>query len=36
VADCSHLVVMTVKKAYSLDDLDAFIARMVEVRGGSA
>lgn len=36
VADCSHLVVMAVKKAYSLDDLDAFIARMVEVRGGSA
>jgi nitroreductase len=36
VADCSHLVVMVVKKAYSLDDLDAFIARMVEVRGGSA
>jgi len=36
VAECSHLVVMAVKKAYSLDDLDAFIARMVEVRGGSA
>jgi len=36
VADCSHLVVMAVKTAYSLDDLDAFIARMVEVRGGSA
>lgn len=36
VADCSHLVVMAVKKAYSLDDLDLFIARMVETRGGSA
>ncbi|MEZ5387994.1 MAG: NAD(P)H-dependent oxidoreductase [Prosthecobacter sp.] len=36
VADCSHLVVMAVKKAYSLDDLDAFITRMAEVRGGTA
>lgn len=36
VADCSHLVVMAVKKSYSLDDLDLFIARMVETRGGSA
>lgn len=36
VADCSHLVVMAVKRAYSLDDLDAFITRMAEVRGGTA
>lgn len=36
VADCSHLVVMAVKKAYSMDDADSFIARMVETRGGSA
>jgi nitroreductase len=36
VADCSHLVVMTVKKALSLDDIDAFIQRIVEVRGGTA
>lgn len=36
VVDCSHLVVMAVKKAYSLEDLDAFITRMVETRGGSA
>lgn len=36
VADCSHLVVMAVKKAYSMDDADQFIARMVEIRGGSA
>lgn len=36
VADCSHLVVMAVKKAYSLDDLDAFITRMAQVRGGTA
>ena len=36
VADCSHLVVMAVKKAFSLDDLDAFITRMTEVRGGTA
>lgn len=36
VTDCSHLVVMAVKKAYGLDDLDLFIARMVETRGGSA
>ncbi|WP_294223722.1 NAD(P)H-dependent oxidoreductase [Prosthecobacter sp.] len=35
VADCSHLVVMAVKKSYNLDDLDAFITRMVEVRGGT-
>lgn len=36
VADCSHLVVMAVKKAYNMDDADSFIARMVETRGGSA
>lgn len=36
VADCSHLVVMAVKKALSLDDIDAFITRMAEVRGGTA
>jgi len=36
IADCSHLVVMTVKKDITLADIDAFIARMVEVRGGTA
>jgi len=36
VADCSHLVVMAVKKELTVADLDAFIARMVEVRGGTA
>ncbi|MCA1963006.1 MAG: NAD(P)H-dependent oxidoreductase [Prosthecobacter sp.] len=36
VADCSHLVVMTVPKALGEDWIDANIARMVEVRGGTA
>jgi len=36
IADCSHLVVMTVKKSLSVADIDAFIARIVEVRGGTA
>lgn len=36
VADCSHLVVMTVKKSLSVADIDAFLARIVEVRGGTA
>jgi len=36
VADCSHLVIMTVKKALSEADVDAFLTRMVEVRGGTA
>ena len=36
IVDCSHLVVITVKKEISLEDIDAFIARMVEVRGGTA
>jgi nitroreductase len=36
IADCSHLVVMTVKKAVSVADIDAFLARMIEVRGGTA
>lgn len=35
VADCSHLVVMAVKKALSIEDIDAFITRMAEVRGGT-
>ena len=33
IADCSHLVVMTVKKSLSVADIDAFLARIVEVRG---
>jgi nitroreductase len=33
VADCSHLVIMTVPKALGEDYIDANIARMVEVRG---
>lgn len=36
IADCSHLVVMTVKKSLSVADIDAFLARIVEVRGGTA
>jgi nitroreductase len=36
IADCSHLVVMTVKKSLSVTDIDAFLARIVEVRGGTA
>lgn len=36
VADCSHLVVMAVKKSLSAEDVDAFITRMAEVRGGTA
>lgn len=36
VADCSHLVVMTVPKELGEDHIDANIARMVEVRGGTA
>jgi nitroreductase len=36
LADCSHLVVMTVKKQLSAQDIDAFFHRMVEVRGGTA
>lgn len=36
VADCSHLVIMTVPKALSVEHVDANLARMVEVRGGSA
>lgn len=36
VADCSHLVVMAVKTELGEADIDAFITRMVEVRGGSA
>lgn len=33
VADCSHLVVFTVKKTFGEADVDAFIARTAEVRG---
>jgi nitroreductase len=36
VADCSHLVVMTVPKVLSVEHIDANITRMVEVRGGTA
>jgi nitroreductase len=36
VADCSHLVVMTVPKVLGVDYIDANIARMIEVRGGTA
>ncbi|MBL9116478.1 MAG: NAD(P)H-dependent oxidoreductase [Verrucomicrobiaceae bacterium] len=35
VADCSHLVVMTVKQNLSTADVDAFVQRNVDVRGGS-
>lgn len=36
VADASHLVVMAVKKELAVADIDAFLARIVEVRGGTA
>ena len=36
IADCSHLVVMTVPKVLSIEHVDANIARIIEVRGGSA
>jgi nitroreductase len=36
VADCSHLVVMCVNKSMTEADVDKFIHRMVEVRGGTA
>jgi hypothetical protein len=36
IADCSHLVIMLVKKALSEADVDVFLSRMVEVRGGTA
>lgn len=32
VADCSHLVVMTVKRKLSIEDIDAHIARVAGVR----
>ena len=35
VADCSHLVVMTVKTNMTEADIDAFIHRIAEVRGGT-
>ncbi len=36
VADCSHLVVMTVKKEMTEAHVDTFINRIAEVRGGTA
>ncbi len=36
IVDCSHLVVFTVKKQLSETDVDDFIARLIEVRGGTA
>ncbi len=36
VADCSHLVVMTVPRQMGDDFIDTHIARMIEVRGGTA
>jgi nitroreductase len=35
VAEASHLVVMAVKKNITSADIDAFIHRMIEVRGGT-
>ena len=35
VADASHLVVLTVKKKLSEADIDRFLMRMAEVRGGT-
>ncbi|MCE9518519.1 MAG: NAD(P)H-dependent oxidoreductase [Verrucomicrobia bacterium] len=36
VADCSHLVVMTVKRKMTEADIDKFIHRLAEVRGGTS
>lgn len=36
VADCSHLVVMAVTKSPDMENVDSFITRMAEVRGGTA
>ncbi len=36
VADCSHLVVMAVKRKMTEADIDRFIHRIAEVRGGTA
>jgi nitroreductase len=33
VADCSHLVVMAVKKAVSVADIDAYLASIIAARG---
>jgi nitroreductase len=33
ITDCSHLVVFTIKKNVTTDDVDQFIARTAEVRG---
>ena len=35
VADCSHLVVMAVKRRMTEADIDKFIHRLAEVRGGT-
>jgi nitroreductase len=35
VADCSHLVIMAVKKEITVADIDAFLASTVEQRGGT-
>ena len=35
VVDCSHLVVMTVRKVMAEADVDALITRIAEVRGGT-
>lgn len=35
VVDCSHLLVMAVKKTMTEADIDAFIMRIAEVRGGT-
>jgi nitroreductase len=36
VADCSHLLVITIPRALSQAHIDANIERMIEVRGGTA
>lgn len=36
VADCSHLVVMAVRRKIAEADIDRFLHRMAEVRGGTA
>ena len=34
VTDCSHFVVLTAKTSMTEDEIDAFLARTIEIRGG--
>lgn len=35
VTDCSHFVVLTAKTSITEDDIDAFLAQTIEIRGGN-